>query len=75
LSHSIGNASFQYGHSTIIKLTHVTKNEWNVEWNRMSIVVMQEDENMFVLNLPIVEYLFRSISMWGNIKGASNLEV
>lgn len=41
----------------------------------MSIVVMQEDENMFVLNLPIVEYLFRSISMWGNIKGASNLEV
>jgi hypothetical protein len=27
----------------------------------MSIVVMQDDENIFVLNLPIVEYLFSSL--------------
>jgi hypothetical protein len=39
---------------------HVTKNEWNVEWNRMSIVVMQDDENIFVSNLPILEQLFSS---------------
>ncbi len=60
LSHSIGNVSIQYGHSTIIELMHVTKNEWNVEWNRMSIVVMQDDENIFVSNLPILEQLFSS---------------
>jgi hypothetical protein len=27
----------------------------------MSIVVMQDDENIFVLNLRIVEYLFSSL--------------
>jgi hypothetical protein len=46
---------------------------------------MQDDENIFVLNLPIVEHLFSSLVDdiclapyqygGGNIKGASNLEV
>jgi hypothetical protein len=49
----------------------------------MSIVVMQ-DENIFVLNLPIVEHLFSFFvdeicldpyQFGENIKGASNLEV
>jgi hypothetical protein len=50
----------------------------------MSIVVMQDDENTFVLNLPIVEHLFSFLvdeicldpyQYAENIKGASNLEV
>jgi len=55
-----------------------------VEWNRMSIVIMQDDENIFVLNLPIVEHLFSYLvddtcldpyQYGGNIKGASNSKV